>query len=195
MSDSDPYVESDDPITISDDDSEAEVEGSSRLTSGSPSPEPVETSLGAAIRSASHAQLVSIMLELCKGSKSNASTSEIVGLRLLTPIKPTPSQPMQGRKRKRLETCKHCHEEYDIITNAKGDCVYHPDEKDVDDESSTWDDHDERCHGDPYSLMDDPTYEDGYRWICCDKRGGEDGCVASRRKPAAVASAAKHSRH
>lgn len=59
-------------------------------------------------------------------------------------------------------------------------------EKEVDDNSDTWADHDPDCHGDPYDsdLMNDPTFEDGYMWSCCEKYGGEEGCKQTKHKTA-----------
>lgn len=58
-------------------------------------------------------------------------------------------------------------------------------DREVDDESETWIDHDPDCHGDPLDLrlMDDPVHEDGYIMSCCDRRPYELGCVISRHKP------------
>lgn len=56
--------------------------------------------------------------------------------------------------------------------------------KAVDDASDTWCDHDDECHGDPYSrdLMEDETFEDGYVMSCCKRRPYEGGCVVSRHQ-------------
>lgn len=46
-----------------------------------------------------------------------------------------------------------------------------------------WWDHDERAHGDMIDLIDEPDYQDGFFWNCCDRRGDEDGCVKERHVP------------
>ena len=46
--------------------------------------------------------------------------------------------------------------------------------REVDDESSTWYDWDEDCHG----RMDDQEdeYPEGFIWTCCEQSGDCDGC-------------------
>lgn len=67
-------------------------------------------------------------------------------------------------------------------------------EKEFCDDDDFWADHDDDCHGDPYSdLMDDSTYEDGYKWSCCDRLGGEEGCKQTKHKTAGLPR--KKSRH
>ncbi|KAF7185493.1 hypothetical protein HII31_13190 [Pseudocercospora fuligena] len=88
-----------------------------------------------------------------------------------------------GVKRKAFEKCKNCGDDYNVSENYKGACVYHEGVKEVDYESSTWDDHDPRCHGEPSELDDDPTYDDGFPWSCCEQTGDADGCVISRHQP------------
>lgn len=46
----------------------------------------------------------------------------------------------------------------------------------VDESSDFWADHDESCHGAMDSFEDDPAYEDGFMWECCEKGIGEEGC-------------------
>lgn len=53
----------------------------------------------------------------------------------------------------------------------------------MDYDSHTWADHDERCHGDPERLKDDPGYRQGFIWDCCDQAGDSEGCVVSKHQP------------
>ena len=128
----------------------------------------------------------------------NAEARAYVESQLLRPIGTSTS-----RKRKAIEVCRNCDEEYDVSVNYKNMCSYHEGmlslavpsqyhsaepnigEKEVDWYSGTWHDHNERTHGDPESadLIDDPDYEDGYIWSCCQKRIYKDGCVKARHKP------------
>ncbi|TVY90598.1 hypothetical protein LAWI1_G003830 [Lachnellula willkommii] len=86
----------------------------------------------------------------------------------------------------RFAQCENCYEEFDVTSNERGDCVWHEGEKEVCNDDDFWADHDDDCHGDPYSddLMNDSTYEDGYKWTCCDRLGGEDGCKQTKHKTA-----------
>ena len=64
-------------------------------------------------------------------------------------------------------------------------CAYHCciGEKEPDYDSEFWCDHDEDCHGHIDDLADEPTYEDGFVWSCCEKIGSGRPCVRSRHKP------------
>jgi len=57
-------------------------------------------------------------------------------------------------------------------------------EKECCDDDDFWADHDDDCHGDRFDLMDEPDYADGYKWTCCDKLSGEDGCKQTKHKTA-----------
>ena len=39
-----------------------------------------------------------------------------------------------------------------------------------------WADHDDDCHGDKDYIIDDPEYQAGAMWSCCEKRGDKRGC-------------------
>jgi hypothetical protein len=71
---------------------------------------------------------------------------------------------------------------YSLLISKPRPCLV---EQEVDEESDVWADHDPRCHGDPNhpSLMNDPTYADGYIMGCCEKAPYEPGCVVSRHEP------------
>ena len=56
--------------------------------------------------------------------------------------------------------------------------------REIYDDDDFWADHDPDCHGDPWELMSDSDYEDGYKWTCCDKLGGEEGCKQTKHKTA-----------
>ena len=44
----------------------------------------------------------------------------------------------------------------------------------MDNEADTWDDWDERCHGDKDDQEDD--YPESFMWSCCKRRGNALGC-------------------
>lgn len=52
------------------------------------------------------------------------------------------------------------------------------------DDDGFWDDHDDDCHGDPWDLIDEPDYADGFAWDCCDRKGSEEGCKQTKHKTA-----------
>jgi len=86
----------------------------------------------------------------------------------------------------RFARCENCKEEFDVTENERGDCIWHPGQKEVYEDDDFWADHDNDCHGDPWDprLMEDPDLEDGYKWDCCDKLGGEEGCMQTKHKTA-----------
>ncbi|APA12164.1 hypothetical protein sscle_09g069340 [Sclerotinia sclerotiorum 1980 UF-70] len=86
------------------------------------------------------------------------------------------------RKRGTKFKCENCEEDFDIKSNRKGDCWYHPGWKELDDESDFWADHDDRIHGSPEAFEDDPDYADEFKWDCCDKPGSDNGCKNTRHK-------------
>ncbi|KAK3642311.1 hypothetical protein LTR56_010888 [Elasticomyces elasticus] len=49
-------------------------------------------------------------------------------------------------------------------------------EKRVDYNSDIWADHDDRCHGYPEALVNDPDYAWGMKWSCCGRSGDEEVC-------------------
>ncbi|KAK5738027.1 hypothetical protein LTR17_006270 [Elasticomyces elasticus] len=62
---------------------------------------------------------------------------------------------------------------------AKADAsarAHHPGEKEVDYDSDIWADHDDRCHGYPEALVNDPDYAWGMKWSCCGRSGDEGAC-------------------
>ncbi|ESZ89899.1 hypothetical protein SBOR_9711 [Sclerotinia borealis F-4128] len=103
---------------------------------------------------------------------------------------------ISSKKRKlHMFKCEHCKEEFDIENNWKRDCWYHPGEKDVDDESDFWDDHDEQSHGDPSLREDDPDFADGFIWDCCEGSGSATGCKNTRHKVTEEGSGSKRARY
>ncbi|KAF4552078.1 Hypothetical protein D9617_11g009250 [Elsinoe fawcettii] len=88
-----------------------------------------------------------------------------------------------GQKRKRYETCRYCHEEYDISRNDDEDCEAHTGDLEVDDEGGFWDDHDEDCHGEIDSEEMREEYPEGFVWTCCNKKGDEEGGRVGKHEP------------
>ena len=72
-----------------------------------------------------------------------------------------------------------------ILTTSRAD------RKDVNLDSSVWDDHDTNIHGNHSDFEEDEWYADGFSWPCCDRPGNNRGCIASRHKPSVSGRAAK----
>ena len=87
-----------------------------RLTSGSPSPEPVASSVHEAIDSVDPEKLRVVLHQLCT---TNKAAEVIVTTKLLDALS-------NGTLRKAYEKCKHCKAEFNVLINEKGACVYHP---------------------------------------------------------------------
>ncbi|KAH7083770.1 hypothetical protein FB567DRAFT_446314 [Paraphoma chrysanthemicola] len=86
-----------------------------------------------------------------------------------------------GTKRKaqnRYETCIQCEQEYDVLGNCEGKCVWHDGRTEPDFDNDFWADHDDDCHG----IIDSEEYPEGYVWDCCQKRGDEVGCMVGRHR-------------
>ncbi|KAI4284986.1 MAG: hypothetical protein L6R38_001001 [Xanthoria sp. 2 TBL-2021] len=84
------------------------------------------------------------------------------------------------RLRPRYATCTNCEEEFDITQNESGDCVYHPEETEVDYDGDAWADHDEDWHGTIDSEEMRREFPEGFIYPCCDKNGESEGCKTSR---------------
>lgn len=54
---------------------------------------------------------------------------------------------------------------------------------DVDYDSSTWYDWDERCHGPMDSEENQKSYPEGFQWLCCEKSGKARGCEKDVHRP------------
>ncbi|KAK4897531.1 hypothetical protein LTR27_004675 [Elasticomyces elasticus] len=61
--------------------------------------------------------------------------------------------------------------------------AHHTGEKEVDYDSDVWADHNDRCHGYPEALVNDPDYAWGMKWSCCGRSGDEDGCSSGGARP------------
>ncbi|TVY75875.1 hypothetical protein LSUE1_G005614 [Lachnellula suecica] len=84
----------------------------------------------------------------------------------------------------RYTKCRNCAETFDLKRNARGDCVWHSEEKVVDHEGDFWDDHDVDFHGEYDDLKDDADYVAGFTYPCCDEPGDSDGCKRTKHKSA-----------
>ncbi|KAK3699475.1 hypothetical protein LTR37_016432 [Vermiconidia calcicola] len=180
-------------------DDESEDGASPHVTSGSPTPEPQESSLEEAILSAPLWRVQRLLIDICKindYARAYAAGS-------------LHSDMIDGKKRKKSEMCKHCGKEYEVEHNQKGGCKYHsgvsrgtnyrcietPGRKKVDAGSGIWDDHDPNINGDLEDFADDPDYASGFVWLCCDKAGGGKPCVWSRHKPCVDERGVKRARY
>ncbi|KAH8778072.1 hypothetical protein BGZ57DRAFT_347927 [Hyaloscypha finlandica] len=79
-------------------------------------------------------------------------------------------------------TCLNCKTEFDVTLNDRGDCRWHSGEKEAYHDDDFWADHDEDCHGDIDSFIDDFDYAEGFKWSCCDELGDNEGCKSTKHK-------------
>ncbi|OJJ50605.1 hypothetical protein ASPZODRAFT_126497 [Penicilliopsis zonata CBS 506.65] len=91
-------------------------------------------------------------------------------------VKPqTPVKMGSKRLRPRYGICENCDEEFDLTTNSKRSCRYHPEYSEPDYDYFV--DHDEAIHG----IIDSPDmreeYPEGYIYPCCNRRGDEEPCT------------------
>jgi hypothetical protein len=80
-------------------------------------PEPVESSLEAAISTAPVEEMCAMVKDLIR---AHANIKEAVLKRLLKPTSGSDS-----RKREAFETCLHCGKDYGVADNIEGSCVHH----------------------------------------------------------------------
>ncbi|KAF7946199.1 hypothetical protein EAE96_009202 [Botrytis aclada] len=76
--------------------------------------------------------------------------------------------------------CENCGFDFDIEDNAKGDCFFHPGERQLDEnyrEDWLWPN-----YGEPWKSVDDPEYADRFFWTCCEGAADAEGCVDTRHK-------------
>ncbi|KAM3414871.1 hypothetical protein BST61_g10014 [Cercospora zeina] len=139
------------------------------------------TTVVQAIHSAGQDRLYTLLLELVTTIPAAKALAEE---RLLVPIQANDRPEARPLKRKAYEICKNCKGEYSVENNYKGSCVYHSEKyKTVNYDSDIWADHDDACHGPPEAHENDPDYDEGFWWECCEEDGGSIGCVVSRHEP------------
>ncbi|KAJ5097231.1 hypothetical protein N7456_007952 [Penicillium angulare] len=106
-----------------------------------------------------------------------------------------PEVPLEGitgkRAVSRYALCENCEKEYDVTTNSSTACRYHPEEPQVDDESSLFDDDDypELTEQDESLREEWPQY---FLFGCCDGnlRDNPEGCIVDWHvSPSAIPSA------
>jgi hypothetical protein len=56
-------------------------------------------------------------------------------------------------------------------------------EKELESDADFWADHDENCHGEMDSLIDDPDFADGFVWTCCEMQGSAPPCRTTKHRP------------
>ncbi|KAJ9609962.1 hypothetical protein H2200_006292 [Cladophialophora chaetospira] len=144
-----------------------------------------------AIDAATASRLRMVLHQLCEDS---SEAKNLVTKALLLPSAESNLSALgdtTSRKRKRYEVCKNCNKEYEVERNNHGNCVYHPGEKIVDYESSMWDDHDDKTHGAPEMHEDDPDFQDGFNWSCCEGEIASKGCETTKHEPKVSGSRSK----
>ncbi|KAF2212727.1 hypothetical protein CERZMDRAFT_6298, partial [Cercospora zeae-maydis SCOH1-5] len=133
-----------------------------------------------AIRSANQDRLCTLLLEIVTTIPAAAALAEE---RLQILIQAHDRSDMRPSERKAYEMCQNCKEEYSVENNYRGSCVYHNGNKIVNYDSEIWTDHDDACHGPPEAHENDPCYEEGFFWGCCEEPIDSAGCVVSRHEP------------
>ena len=93
-------------------------------------------------------------------------------------INPQPAKKhrLNGSPRPRYLMCENCEKEYDVTANDLQPCRYHEGNKEVYDEEDFWADDDYPV--DFYDFVDEPDYQRGFIWDCCDLRADNaEGCI------------------
>lgn len=160
------------------------------------SPSPAIESLEQAIDAAPISELRAILKAL---AHAQPAANKFVTKQLLTPIAGS-----ESRKRKAIETCARCKEDYRVAENTERCCVFHPDEcsdlRDSDgpeayknagekqlDDTDVW--------GDEFGPLPGPDDSDTdcwYKWSCCGAENDEPGCAVGSHVPMTLE--AKHRR-
>ena len=156
-----------------------------------PSKEPAGATLKDAINTAPVEQLRAMLRDFVE---KHADIKEAVTKRLLTPMSPAPG--VHTLKRKAYETCRHCDQDYAVVENIDGACVYHKGEGGLSVYTSSTDgfkgvrepDYDSGVFVDCYEEWEEPDpddeeFEHGFMWTCCDQHQPAAGCIATKHVP------------
>ncbi|KAH8820652.1 hypothetical protein F5884DRAFT_57216 [Xylogone sp. PMI_703] len=82
----------------------------------------------------------------------------------------------------RYTECENFEAIFDVTSNETGTCKWHPGEKEVYEDEYFWADNDDHCDGDPWSVIDDPTYAEGFSYTCCGRRADLSPCKSTKHK-------------
>ncbi|QDS72735.1 hypothetical protein FKW77_003905 [Venturia effusa] len=131
--------------------------------------------LSSAINNASKEQLQRVLNAILQIHPETASTaSSLLETQDLNTSANHPKASDPGnqspKKRKRLELCAQCKQEYDIAKNNPKACTWHRGVIEANDESDAG----------PHSLELVEQFPEAYFWDCCEKSGADTtGCVVS----------------
>ncbi|CAG8981928.1 hypothetical protein HYALB_00013819 [Hymenoscyphus albidus] len=168
--------------------------------------EPVSEELRAAIFTIDSNHLREVVFKLCKkrhdGAVFNAKLEEL----LLDKKAANDSKPVSDdddadededdedeedeADSEQWVTCEYCNENIvmtsliSFVTNRRIACATLVRVKEIDWDGDYWAYHDDRCHGDPYSFIDDPDYAEGFIYSCCEQLSDQSGCEQTRREAA-----------
>ncbi|KAK5191250.1 hypothetical protein LTR99_001633 [Exophiala xenobiotica] len=160
------------------------VGGSNDDSAGSSPDGAMDTShtLEEAIETATPSRLRTVLLQVCQDNHlARDLATKALLVSTITPVEGTGGSNLKdSRKRKRFEVCGQCDDEYEVERNELGLCVYHPGQKEVDLDSSVWDDYNWDVAGGMSDYEDDPECQDGFLWNCCDEKLGSVGCQTTR---------------
>ncbi|TGO61562.1 hypothetical protein BCON_0026g00060 [Botryotinia convoluta] len=80
----------------------------------------------------------------------------------------------------RIFECENCGSDFNIEDNKKGDCSFHPGERELDEnyvEDYHWPN-----YGEPWKSVDGPEYADRFIWSCCERNSDAEACIFTRHK-------------
>ncbi|KAI0010890.1 hypothetical protein F4779DRAFT_616153 [Xylariaceae sp. FL0662B] len=128
-----------------------------------------------------------ILLALCKDSfqkKKAIQYLDKIEKKMAAQAKVAPRSKTSGNRLKRkagseIKICIQCQEPFQEEENGPKAWWLN-----VDDESSTWEDWDENCHGPMDSGENKVEYPEAFVWDCCDKIGTRRGCTLGRHMAA-----------
>jgi hypothetical protein len=124
--------------------------------------------------------------EGCKSTKHKAAVNEIrYPVPVIVSVPESASRKRKAEKEMERPTyarCRNCERRFDVHDNETKSCLHHPRGVDIDNEGEHWCDWDEDCHGDIWSLRDDPDHADGFMWSCCEGPLDDPGCQKRRHE-------------
>ncbi|KAF7896487.1 hypothetical protein EAF00_006501 [Botryotinia globosa] len=76
--------------------------------------------------------------------------------------------------------CENCGSNFNIEENKKGDCCFHPGERELDENYA--EDYHWPNYGEPWKSVDDPEFADRFIWNCCENNLDVEACIFTRHK-------------
>ncbi|TGO40345.1 hypothetical protein BHYA_0038g00190 [Botrytis hyacinthi] len=76
--------------------------------------------------------------------------------------------------------CENCGSDFNIEESRKGDCCFHPGERELDENYA--EDYHWPNYGEPWKSVDDPEYADRFIWNCCESNSDVEACMFTIHK-------------